>query len=371
MQYLKESYTILHSTSTDSPIQNLPTDVIQHILSFQIPELPSAKCVSKDWNKAAEQTERSHYIKLQRKLDENSPFSYDDNSNSTWIVHPKIRPLTNVERELGYQGPVRCMDELYHTWHQVDRIFIHDGIYHIQDSHWNDGETSIISVNKNSIFFNSNEFGDYFMSVNNFNMYFESITIDCSKCKGGCESAFWIRNGKVHLNECTLELGRCGVEVGKSGELIVENCKFNGGTSAIQISPDAKMVTVRNSIFRHCGRMDHGKWCNEGENACVLMTNKNETDNHPTVKLVCDGNIFEDNMCYPIAERARGEYVNDIEYPSQSPRYVNKAELYRIENNILKGYNASKVKKQSNIVNANKMYYNDEDFRPDWESDYY
>lgn len=34
-------------------------------------------------------------------------------------------------------------------------------------------------------------------------------------------------------------------------------------------------------------------------------------------------------------------------------------------------YNASKLKKISNIIDANKMYYNDEGFRPDWESEWY
>ena len=70
----------------------------------------------------------------------------------------------------------------------------------------------------------------------------------------------------------------------------------------------------------------------------------------------CIRNLFKDNVCYPIAER--GGVWND----NHRPRYIEMEELYELRDNILEGFNGTELinNKGLNIVDGNKLYYNDE-----------
>ena len=43
--------------------KTIPSDIIQHILSFQSLDLEHVKCVNQQWNKACKQNERNHYTR--------------------------------------------------------------------------------------------------------------------------------------------------------------------------------------------------------------------------------------------------------------------------------------------------------------------
>ena len=107
-----------------------------------------------------------------------------------------------------------------------------------------------------------------------------------------------------------------GIRVRNDAELNVQNCEFVGGSSAIQISPIAKSVIVKDSLFKNCGKEDF--YAYSAENACIQIIDdysevrnfKNEVIKEAYVELKCDGNVFEDNLCYPIAERAEADFAN-------------------------------------------------------------
>ena len=354
--------------------QIFPSDIIQHILSFQ-PFESHSNCVNKEWNKLSKQNERNYYSKLQKRLNETSPITYNERENSTWIMHQNRTKLREIEKEFNFQGPINVISDIMHR-DAGDRFLIHPGIYENTDEPYYayDIRNSLVMIGIHGrptiLDSGMEECGSFICIdktsiVNMTKMYIENVTIDCQHDVDTTEGGIHIaQNNKLWLNNCKLLFQETGIMVRKFANLNVDNCEFDGATVAIEISPLANNVEVRNSIFRNCGLGNDHR--NIGEDACIQIEDschdlKTEEDRgYCFVKLVCDGNVFEDNYGYPIAERAR----NLHSHKDTDQMYVPRRELYRLQNNILKGYNAKKVKRRKNIDDANKLYFNDEKFRP-------
>ena len=210
-----------------------------------------------------------------------------------------------------------------------------------------------------------------------YNVYIENVTVDCrNNADTSIGGIHLSQTSQLWLNDCKLMFADTGILVRKSSHLNVNYCEFEEATVAIDITPSADNVQIRNSTFKKCGMGNHIR--SIGEDACIQIEDTygelfDKRDREFSfVKLVCDGNIFEDNYGYPIAERAktlssyRDPIIGMVMYiASEDPVYVPQRELYRLSNNILKGYNAKEVKKKkNNIDDANKIYFNDETFKP-------
>ena len=351
----------------------LPKEIVQHILSFEL-WATETKMVCRTFKEAAEQNERNYYRTLVETMNIKCPVPYDCNMNNTWIVDPNIRQLTQVEEDLGFEGPIHYMNQAIHNCKSGDRIFVHNGIYEMSEM-CIDKDVSIIAVGTSAIITNKqSEYIETFWQIGRSpvdvapgdkctKVYLENLrfNLNCRYIRFGIE----ILEGKGWLKECELiSIGEMMLYVEENTHLMVENCGFEKSSTAIGIASLANEVKVTNSIFRNHGSGTLFEYC--GEFGCILINVQSYgpyTDGTETfVRLNCEGNIFEDNLCYPIAERCR--YDENTYETVTEPIYIDKMELYHLKDNILKGYNGSKVLKRIKpIENANVMYYNNEDLK--------
>ena len=210
-------------------------------------------------------------------------------------------------------------------------------------------------------------------------MYVQNITfkIDPSNDYRGEGMMHVGRYSKLWLNKCTIMPLRTGIVTCIGATLNVNDCIFDQADTAIIISPLAEKVVIKNSIFKHCGNTvyqglaaeddciqiydvyDDQKWCDESYVERQLMEMPSDYDGMRAetkktyVRLECYGNVFEDNGCYPIAEVCR-------DHIDTEPVYVNKTELYKLKDNVLKGHNGSNLLNTIDIDTANVIYFNDE-----------
>ena len=351
----------------------MPTDIIQHILSFQcLEELNWTKIVNKQWKKLSNRNEKMRYLKLQESLDKKLPDPYKS-TNRVIIVHPFRTQLTSIEKKLGFSGPINNMPSAINMLKSGDRLYFHDGTYEFEDCHFNDFEVNALAIGLgHNVVIRDPSPGirhDYlFQVVDKSSVYIENITFDCTESRECYDGAIYIEEdgSNLWLNNCEFTFGGTGMYVRRGSSLKVENCVFDGAKTAIAVSAIANTVTIEQSIFKHCGIEDD--LANSGENGCIQIDHNwtdveygesELTDGRSFVKLTCIGNTFEDNLCYPISERAQ---IDDIGAPSVNPVYIGKDDLYRLEENIISGYNGKNVKRPIDIEDANTIYYNDEEF---------
>ena len=377
----------------------LPDDIIQYILSFQSITDNHKTYVSKQWEKLSNQNERNYYLQLQSRLDKNGPIRpYNKTKNNTWIIHPTRTQLTKVEEEFGFKGPINdivdALDSITNDFEcqSGDRLIIHEGVHNL---HMVRGtictDLSIIGVGNEAIIRDAYGGEETLLDIGTFDrdkltrIYFENITFDFSK--SCCSPMHLNGNSKLWLNKCKLLFPMDGIDVGNGSSvfvvvdgidvgngscLFVENCVFDRATTAIIISPLSRCVVIRNSTFRNCGR--ETEYRDSGENACIainqttgLTPDEMRVGNYSFVRLICKENVFENNLCYPIAERAKKKIENFRSVGMYDEYvYIDKCDRYRLESNIFKGYNGIAVENNTDINDANKIYFNDEP-ECDWD----
>lgn len=212
-------------------------------------------------------------------------------------------------------------------------------------------------------------------------VYLENFEFECNKKQHGNQGVLNIEMmGSLTCKDCLFRFKCVGIMVRALSSLAVTHCEFDGATTAIEVDPLARDVTVIRSVFRHCGLRDDRFL--EGEHGCIQVVDTlgrwrmvdfehEPQDLPPFLDLVCDGNLFEDNHCLPIAERARPKFVEDetrneywfVAEAQQTPIYCHRKHLQVLVNNELRGFNATKLRKRKKqIRDANKMYFNDETF---------
>ena len=129
----------------------LPSDLIQYILSFNALDSFSAKyakIVNTNWRKLSNSNQRNYYLQIIQMLNKNSPISYDNNKNNTFIIHPKRKRPTLIEKQFGFKGPyndIFSKNDYSYTYrlsfeiNKGDRILIYPGDYKIhQDENKDD-----------------------------------------------------------------------------------------------------------------------------------------------------------------------------------------------------------------------------------------
>lgn len=274
--------------------------------------------------------------------------------------------MTQVEKKLGFVGIFKSLQEAIVDLaaQEGDRIFIHGRQSMVIDGDRIEAfgkKITIIGVGSNAVLDSKNCTNSKFFGLNYLSkVYMENIRIDCSHLRE--TRVFDFLSGELWLRECKIYLGTTHILVTEDSILNVDNCEFHSGSSAIRISPFAKRVIVTNSKFRYCGEADLFGRTSRQQNACILLDGNlghSASTEEDLVKLICKQNIFEDNMCYPIAERAR--YCPENKFASEIAVYIAHKDRYLLENNTLKGKNAS-VMEDVTDLDANKMYFNDSEY---------
>lgn len=296
----------------------IPSDIIQHILSFQGLDLKHAKCVNKKWNELSIKNEKKSYLALQQRLEQDSPIPYDKSTNNTWILDSERNQLTQVEKEFGFKLLPRSTkkDMMSSIDMNGDRILVFSRIYKGTKSFF-DKDLSMIGINvkkRPEINAFAAQFGDGTMM---------EIDIGCKLWVDGCRIFY---------------TGSVGVKVNRNSSLYITNCAWKCMATAIKVNMNAKQVIIKDSVFRNCCR------CIEmAPNERNLMI---DDDEKSTVRLKCDGNIFRDINHYPIA----------VQPPNKG--YIDKTELYQLKNNSLED---NEILAAKQIENANLIYVIEDD----------
>lgn len=284
----------------------IPSDLIQHVLSFQGLDLKHVKCVNKQWNKLSNKNEKKYHLALQEKLDQNSPIPYDKSINNTWIVHSERNKLTRVEKELGFKLVLRSRkdDMLNSSEVNGDRFYVFSGNYICGTKSIFNNDASIIGINVGD-----KPLTKYILSE------------AAMEIKEGCK--LWIEGFRAASLSA-------GIIVNRNASLLMTDCEWYSIQTAIEVNMNAEEVTIKDSVFTEC-------------KDCIEMVYDGE---HASVRLVCDGNLFRNIKRYTIYERAGLQ---------SKKMYIDKTELYQLKNNSLDGDNDKK------ISDANKIYFNDID----------
>ena len=99
----------------------LPSDVMQHILSFD--GFYHSKAVNKQWKHLCDMNEGNEMTRLYA----NIPSPSNNQAASTYIIHPKRTHLNAVEIERGYKGPMNIEDAFKkHNLKDGDTFLLHD-----------------------------------------------------------------------------------------------------------------------------------------------------------------------------------------------------------------------------------------------------
>lgn len=330
----------------------IPENTIQHILSFHPIDGGNIRSVNKQWQKLSDMNEKNYYSKLIHRVDQHSTIPYNKDLNKTCIMHPKRKILTRVEQELGFKGPANILSVGNDGNHPNDRYFFHPG--HYRNSNALEKNCSLVGIYGSvdvtvsgseplsigilsefirMINFDMNKYG-------NINVYAENIKFDCP-IDVDVGSKLWLRNCRIIGDK--KEFGNRGIKIERKLFLHTDNCQYMAVTPAIEISQDADTVTIQDSVFINCGGEGYGY---HRANACIeIKTVDTDSDgDRGSVKLKCNGNVFEDNYGYPIAESAGETYVESVE-------------LYELRDNILKGENAKHVRNKGDLTDANRIYH--------------
>ena len=367
--------------------RTIPSVVIHYILSFQEWDLKDVRLVNKQWNKLSNQHEKNYYFQLNKKLNQNSPIPYNSAKNTSWILSKPIRPLTKIDKDLGFKmSPTGNVGlTIRHDCKSGDRLFLHNGIF--KDNGWIDKDVSIIGVGGNGgqsvIKISTNDSNSCWSIVDyteyrSFQIYIENVVFNFLKSRGATGAFVIGSKCKLSLNKCKLLSRIKGIVVNEDCCINVNHCIFDGAGTAIKIDMRTNQAIIRNNVFRK-----YGNECRYGRSeqyGCVQIyyergkyesrMNRPQDDARSGkekgfVELTCKGNVFEDNLCYLIAERAvyepigaRNETVN-VGLAEES-LYIQHKDLYTLKYNILKGYNAAKCRKVDCVKKANMIYYNNE-----------
>ena len=128
-----------HSSSID---QIIPSDIINHIISFEGWPRYDFIIVNKQWYTLCKQMKNIYYLRMQKELDQNSPIPYDPSVNTTWLFN---FGLGKVEQDLGYQRApsLHEIEQGTKDYKPGDRVFVHPGQFIVMDEFWSGKHRSL------------------------------------------------------------------------------------------------------------------------------------------------------------------------------------------------------------------------------------
>ena len=304
----------------------IPSDAIQHILSFLPSWSDKTKLVNKEWNKLSNQNQKNLYSKSHEIHNKNNIIPYNSKINKTWIIHPGYRSLYHRFRTISQHR------------NSNDRIFIHAGQYKFKYAVEISRTISMIGI-ENGV----NIKNPYKWQIGAYSPYRCDSTIKCHLENinfqiNDKDNIRVCKNNSLYLRKCKLNLTCAGaaILVKNGATLIVEDCVFetsSGGMVAIKIEQEAKKVVIEDSHFRNFRPKFHGNLPN---NACIEILSIQRENRQESIggslELECVRNCFENNVCYPIAQRIEpGVYDEETVVSSGE----HKPYFYSLESNVV------------------------------------
>eukprot|EP01083_Nonionella_stella_P075263 204533_1 len=341
----------------------LPDDVTQYILSFNF--YPTVSSVCKLFHTLAD---RNHSMEMKERnlAVMNDTFSFDPLFTKTRIITCDMVQnasyfLQNIINECNSGDTIAIYDGTY-TFTTIDRTYdiAMDCAKDIQ----------IIGIGKDVIF-KDNTNVLTFMNIDGgiddasaCSVHIENIQFNCNHSVDRYCTFNVSDNAQLSMMNCKVKLSNCGIIAAQNATLNIRSCEFTGGASAIEIS---SVSTIANIVG--CKFTNHGQrttYYKQSESGCICiphtyahisidgLDDMRESDaKEMDIELKCIGNIFENNLCYPITKCA--EFGAD-----DRDEFIVKAEKYILKHNVLRGYNRVPERKNMDIQTANKMYYNEQ-----------
>eukprot|EP01083_Nonionella_stella_P301605 1035689_1 len=344
--------------NTLSIIDILPNDIMQHIESFTSDV--NLVVINKKWS----EYHHNNYHRLRKQAINSVPFQpnigISNSSNSSWNVFPD-----HVIQQ-GCPDPMDGVDSIEDVLSKCksgDTLRIHPGVY---DIGLLDVERDVrfIGVGHGVIFISETskqEDNSTVTLLNNTNASFENIIFDLPTAYCGTMSLN--PGSKMWLKNCSITCGQVGVMVMKDACLHVKQCRFHDGSVAISVSPRAGALTVVNSKFTTCGQEQDPQVVNYASYSCIDVWDE-YGDMYPAadssatlLNVQCIGNVFQKNLCLPIAEH------HEVDSDSDEECFLINTKSFEAKYNRI--YNQFQIK--SNVrpplgpldcINPNRIYYN-------------
>ena len=278
----------------------LPDDLLQHTVSFSGSD--NTKGINKKWKQLSHKAEtnylREKYKSINNKelLCENE-IKYDNNNNITWIVS-KRHKLHPIESKLGYKGPFAEIEDVLNECKDNDRIIVHNGQYQLKHDYEIDKSLQIFGVGYGATIKGTSSL------TSSANVYFEDITLELEyafecTCSVFDANGICVNSGsKLWMKNCNFLRADIAILVEDDADCMVNNCSFLSSKQGVEISANARNVTIMDCMFRGCGIDKY---------PCIGIHKGFEDDYRVKMNLKCKRNIFKNNEWYPILEYTKGK----------------------------------------------------------------
>ena len=365
---------------TESINDILPEDIIQYILLFD--GIYRHKRVNHKWNLLCNKNETILMRQIYKSFNQQTHDQQNTNkthsnkiTNNIFIIHPNRIRLNQFELTSGYTSIFNDLISVFNIIRSGDIILIHKGNYDTsltwQHTIDNLNNITIIGLETDVIIAgNININNSTGITLKNLSFIPAPTMFNYNNAILGNSTGELLRvsgNSKLTVTECKFNFRKRGIMIEPSGSLQVSQSEFIGGSTAIQVSFTAKNIEVRNSKFVNCGHMySFDKY--SGEFGCILVydnwfgttaRNNNHRGYTDLVRVKCIGNVFENNLCYTIAERHPPLNIDGDDGDDDQSEIIDEEKRYCLEENMLRGYNGKEIMRRM-IEDANQVYFNDE-----------
>ena len=297
--------------------QSLPTDVLQHITSFN--KAFEIKAVSKTLNKCYEQNAK-HEIK--RRKDKSMSIVGKREHSKTWLVHPDRAELSEDERRSlpTFEGPINDLQKAINMAKPGDDILLYGGGYVYEEEHLKiDKPLRFIGIGERGYNQIRCELIDIKANIFCKNFKF-NIGDSINVSKGvtawfhGCNFFLDIQYGRITTGtECDLDFRNCNVDGGPCDAITIgedpinvniEGCHFHDvgknqtGYPVITVSKsmDFKKINLRRNKFSKCISLPIGL----DEDGQLLENIKDDVAVVKTLLIFNDNYIEEDDHGQPL-----------------------------------------------------------------------
>eukprot|EP01084_Bolivina_argentea_P076627 138897_1 len=275
---------------TQSIIEILPGEIIQHILSFN--GLGCHNAVSSTFNNCSNDNKRLYErnrISFVNEYKFNVDIDYDQNINRTHIVFADNHELTNKEKEMNY---VESNDlvETINNCSSGDIILI-KGEHKIPHRMVITKDCQLIGIDENSVLVITHWLVGHTTTVKlcikNLKIIVDFHLLMCAN------SSLWMEN--VSMKHKAFVAGIC---FRQNTLLVAKNCHFScfafkRSSPALQISCCVRRAIIVGCEFSHYGN-NNGYWLS----SCVSIRNEYSLECNGT-NVQCIGNVFDQKVLAP------------------------------------------------------------------------
>lgn len=273
--------------------QILPDDTSQRILTYS--GSYNTKGINNKWKQLSEDAETIYLRERYTSIDDSKSlcqnrFKFDPNINTTWIVAKHRQKLHPIEEKLGFKGPINNITKALTECVANDKILIHDGNYQLNedDVHSHIGYSLYISVQLIGIAHKA------IVKTGNIRIkhkaYFKNIKFESVDNK----RPLITMEGKLRIEKCTLVADK-SIYIGDDADIMINKCSFISAEKAIEISPIAGKVEIKDCLFSDC------------ESSCIAIQAEQSDHSHgwgdtKKLNLKFERNIFDCIKSYPMID---------------------------------------------------------------------